>query len=146
MNCTHKIMTATAGTALQLVFLVLIDRQLVAGAQRPIEPMDSIQGPWLYQNYCSKCHGADAKGGSPLVDGRTISGPDLTRYAARRGGKFSLAEIRKVISGEKQISGSHGSKGMPVWGKVFSEVSRDQDLGQVRIDNLARYLRKIQVK
>jgi len=27
---------------------------------------------------------------------------------------------------------------------VFSQVTRDQDLGKVRIDNLARYLRDIQ--
>ena len=26
------------------------------------------------------------------------------------------------------------------WGPVFSQVDRDQDLGRVRVDNLARYL------
>jgi hypothetical protein len=35
---------------------------------------------------------------------------------------------------------------MPVWGPFFSRVENDQDVGPVRVDNLARYLRQIQTK
>ena len=52
--------------------------------------------------------------------------------------------IERIISGEEELPRGHGE--MPVWGPVFSQVDRDQDLGRVRIDNLARYLRDIQSK
>jgi hypothetical protein len=54
--------------------------------------------------------------------------------------------IERIISGEEQTGSGHGTREMPVWGSIFSQVSRDQDLGRVRIDNLARYLRDIQTK
>lgn len=69
---------------------------------------------------------------------------DLTHIAARNGGKFPLARVDRVISGEVALPSGHGTRAMPVWGPVFSQVTRDQDLGRVRIDNLARYLRDIQ--
>ena len=66
---------------------------------------------------------------------------DLTRISARHGGMFPLMQIEQIISGEEELRG-HGP--MPVWGPVFSQIDRDQDLGRVRIDNLARYLRDLQ--
>jgi len=44
------------------------------------------------------------------------------------------------------MSAGHGTREMPVWGPIFSQVDRDQDLGRVRIDNLARYLASLQTK
>ena len=69
---------------------------------------------------------------------------DLTRISARSGGIFPLADMSKIISGEKVVPGGHGTREMPVWGPIFSQVDADQDLGKIRIDNLARYLREIQ--
>ena len=68
--------------------------------------------------------------------------PDLTKLAARRGGMFPIEDFAGIygISGET-TRGSHGTREMPVWGPIFSQVTRDQDLGHVRVDNLARYLR-----
>jgi hypothetical protein len=54
--------------------------------------------------------------------------------------------IERIISGEELTGSGHGTRDMPVWGSIFSQVGRDQDLGRVRIDNLARYLRDIQTK
>jgi len=71
---------------------------------------------------------------------------DLTRIAARNGGTFPLERVDRIISGEEALPSGHGTRAMPVWGPVFSQVTRDQDLGRVRIDNLARYLRDIQVQ
>jgi hypothetical protein len=70
---------------------------------------------------------------------------DLTRIAARNGGTFPLMRIERIISGEELALSGHGANKMPVWGPIFSQVGRDQDLGRVRIDNLARYLRDIQM-
>jgi hypothetical protein len=71
---------------------------------------------------------------------------DLTRISARNGGSFPLARIEKIISGEDPVPPVHGTREMPVWGPIFSQVAWDQDLGRVRVDNLARYLKEMQVK
>jgi mono/diheme cytochrome c family protein len=103
----------------------------------------SIQGPALYKTYCAACHGPEAKGNGPVASTLKIPPADLTRISTRNGGTFPLMRIERIISGEEERRG-HGA--MPAWGPVFSEVGRDQDLGRVRIDNLARYLREIQAK
>ena len=111
------------------------------------EPLiESIQGPALYKAYCAVCHGADAKGSGPETVILKTKAPDLTRIAARNGGKFSLVHMRNIISGEEMLPHGHGTRSMPVWGPVFSQVDRDQDLGRVRVDNLARYIESLQVK
>jgi mono/diheme cytochrome c family protein len=114
---------------------------------RKTEPLiDSIQGPALYKAYCAVCHGADAKGSQPGTVSLKVKAPDLTRLAARNGGSFSLAHMRGIISGEEMLPHGHGSREMPVWGPILSQVDRDQDLGRVRVDNLARYIESLQVK
>jgi hypothetical protein len=75
-----------------------------------------------------------------------VSPPDLTRIGKRNGGLFPLARVRRVISGEEMPGLGHGTREMPVWGPIFSQVGPDQDLGRVRIDNLARYLEVLQTK
>ena len=106
----------------------------------------SIRGDNLYKTYCASCHGDDAKGGGPMATWLKVPPPDLTRIAARNGGTFPLARADRIIAGEEALPSGHGSRAMPIWGPVFSQITRDQDLGRVRIDNLARYLRDIQLR
>jgi mono/diheme cytochrome c family protein len=106
----------------------------------------SIQGSKLYKIYCASCHGEDGKGHGPMAAWLRVPPSDLTRIAARNGGEFPLAQVDRIISGEAAVLSGHGTRAMPIWGPVFSQVNRDQDLGRVRIDNLARYLRDIQAK
>jgi mono/diheme cytochrome c family protein len=106
----------------------------------------SIRGDNLYKAYCASCHGDDAKGNGPMAAWLKVQPSDLTRIAARNGGKFPLARVDRIISGEEALPSGHGTRVMPIWGPVFSQVTQDQDLGRVRIDNLARYLRDIQSK
>ena len=108
--------------------------------------IESIRGDKLYTAYCASCHGADAKGNGPMAAWLKVAPSDLTRIAARNGGKFPLERINRIISGEEALPSGHGTTAMPIWGPVFSQVTRDQDLGRVRIDNLARYLRDLQVQ
>jgi mono/diheme cytochrome c family protein len=112
----------------------------------PVPLIDSIQGDQLYKAYCASCHGLAGKGNGPMAAWLKVPPPDLTRIAARNDGKFPLARVDRIISGEETLASGHGTRLMPVWGPVFSQVTRDQDLGRVRIDNLARYLRDIQSK
>jgi len=108
--------------------------------------IDSIQGPALYRAYCAVCHGSEGKANGPMASALKVRPSDLTRISARNGGTFPSARIEKIISGEEPLPAGHGTREMPVWGPVFSQVDRDQDLGRVRIDNLARYIKEIQAK
>ena len=107
---------------------------------------DSFRGPELYAAYCASCHGKDAKGDGPAGKALRTSPPDLTRIAERNGGMFPFMRVQQIISGEDQTPTAHGTREMPVWGPLFSEVSWDQDLGRVRIYSLAKYLEGIQAK
>ena len=111
-----------------------------------IRLIDSIQGPNLYKAYCAVCHGPNAKGDGPMMMFLKTAPSDLTRISARNGGMFPLAKVRRVISGEEALPGGHGTRQMPIWGPIFSQVAWDQDLGRVRVDNLARYIESLQGK
>ena len=126
---------------------------LVSSAQNQKSPpskgpdlINSIQGPALFEAYCAVCHGKDAKGGGPMAKSLKVNPPDLTRIAMRNGGKFPRVRVERIISGEEPLSAGHGTREMPVWGPLFSQVESDRDLGRVRVDNLARHLEEIQKK
>ena len=108
--------------------------------------IDSIQGPTLYKAYCAVCHGPGAKGDGPMAKSLKTTPSDLTRITSRNNGMFPVAKVRRIIAGEESLASGHGTKEMPVWGPIFSQVAWDQDLGRVRIDNLAKYLETIQAK
>ena len=108
--------------------------------------IESIQGPNLYRAYCAVCLGPRAKGDGPMAASLKNAPADLTRISSRNGGMFPLAKVRKVISGQEALPGGHGKRQMPVWGPIFPQVAGDQDLGRVRLDNLARYLECLQGK
>ena len=120
---------------------------LPLAAQQPqhaAKEPNSLQGPVLYKAYCASCHGTNATGNGPMAESLKVAPADLTRIAARNGGVFPRARISRVISGEEIPAKGHGTSDMPVWGPIFSHVEADQDLGRVRIDNLARYLDQLQ--
>jgi mono/diheme cytochrome c family protein len=128
-----------------LIAFVAMGGAVLAGAdERPL--ISSLQGSDLYKTYCASCHGEDAKGRGPMAAWLKVPPADLTRIAARNAGKFPLERVDRIISGEEALPSGHGTRMMPIWGPIFSQVTRDQDLGRVRIDNLARYLRDIQAK
>jgi mono/diheme cytochrome c family protein len=119
---------------------------LFATALCSAQRLDTVEGPALYKAYCATCHGVDAKGVGPMTQWLKIEAPDLTRIARREAGKFPLARIQRIIAGDENITKGHGSREMPVWGPVFSQVANDQDFGKVRIYNLAKYIEKLQAR
>ena len=138
-----KLAGASLAGTLLVSLLALTGCSQAAGADKLIP---SIQGPALYKAYCASCHGADAKGKGPMAIILKVPPSDLTRISERAGGTFPLKQIENTITGVEPVSQGHGTREMPVWGPVFSQVDADRDLGRVRIDNLARYLRDIQAK
>jgi mono/diheme cytochrome c family protein len=104
----------------------------------------SVEGPDLFRAYCASCHGKDGKGNGPAVPMLKATVPDLTVIAKNNGGTFPVARVRRIIMGEGMIA-SHGSREMPVWGPIFHQVEEDVDRGNVRVENLVKYLESIQV-
>jgi mono/diheme cytochrome c family protein len=111
-----------------------------------IRMIASIDGPTLFQTYCAVCHGNSGKGGGPMAESLKIPPSDLTRIASHNGGEFPLTLVEKVISGEEEVTKGHGTRAMPIWGPIFSQIAWDQDLGRLRTRNLADYIKSIQGK
>jgi mono/diheme cytochrome c family protein len=105
----------------------------------------SVRGPDLYRAHCAACHGSDGKGDGPLAPALKAKPADLTALAKNNGGRFFADRVGKFIAGQ-EISASHGSREMPVWGPIFHQVEDDRDFGNVRIQNLVKYLESIQQK
>ena len=118
-------------------------KQSDPGQRQPL--IRSIEGADLYRAYCAPCHGKDGKGNGPVAPALKATVPDLTVIAKNNGGKFPVERVRRIIVGEGMIA-SHGSREMPVWGPIFSQVEADVDRGPVRIENLVKYLESIQMK
>ena len=81
-----------------------------------------------------------------MANALKVAPADLTRIAMRNGGRFPMARIQRIISGEEPLPAGHGTREMPVWGPIFSRISWDGDLGQARVNNVARYIEGIQTK
>jgi mono/diheme cytochrome c family protein len=103
----------------------------------------AVDGANLYRAYCASCHGKNGKGDGPVAAALKATLPDLTMIAKNNGGKFPTARMRRIIEGQGMIA-SHGSRDMPVWGPVFSQVEADVDCGPMRMENLVKYLESIQ--
>lgn len=67
--------------------------------------------------------------------------PDLTKIGKRNGGVFPLARVENIIAGTESSGLGHGTRKMPVWGPLFSQITSDRDYGKVRLYNLAKYSR-----
>lgn len=98
-------------------------------------------GRKLYLNHCASCHGTKAKGDGPAALALKTAPPDLTRIA-KVDGKFPSLKVKRIIGGDDLISG-HGSREMPIWGKVFRE-QRDQTISFGYMYALTMYLKSIQ--
>jgi hypothetical protein len=108
--------------------------------------ISSLGGSDLYQAYCAVCHGKNAKGDGPMARSLKATPADLTLIAMRNGGRFPRQRVEGILVGEVAVETGHGTREMPLWGPIFSQIAWDQDLGRVRIDNLAKYLEQLQAK
>ena len=105
----------------------------------------SVKGSDLFQAHCAACHGENGSGHGPLASALKAKVPDLTVLAKNNKGQFPSALVRKIIVGEDVLI-SHGSREMPIWGPIFHQIESDQDWGNVRVENLVKYLQTIQQK
>ena len=134
-------------TTLVLALLVLSFALASTQTKDQPPPIRSVDGVRLFQNYCAPCHGLDASGKGPVSGALKPPVPDLTKLSQRNGGKFPVARVKNTIMfGAGQLMAAHGSTQMPIWGPIFHEIDVDQDLGNVRLENVTRYLESIQRK
>jgi hypothetical protein len=47
---------------------------------------------------------------------------------------------------DEQATDGHGTRAMPIWEPILSQVAWEQDLGRVRAYNLAKYIDGLQAK
>jgi hypothetical protein len=138
-------------TALLITQVHVFSRTAPQQKQKEVQPkldielIHSVDGHDLYRAYCASCHGMGAGGDGPVAPALKTQVPDLTLITRRSHGVFPSERVSRIISGEESPV-AHGSREMPVWGPVFHQVEADQDWGNVRLQNLTRYLESIQKK
>ena len=108
-------------------------------------PTATLNGVDLFKEYCAVCHGNDAKGGGPAADALKKRPADLTQLSRKNNGAFPELHVMNFIKGQDVVA-AHGSRDMPIWGTIFSQMSSNQDLVQVRTYALVKYIEQLQAK
>jgi mono/diheme cytochrome c family protein len=147
-----RLLNVCLAVALVVVLSISLAAQTTTNSQPtqvkkvPAPYTDPTSGSDMFKAYCASCHGADGKGNGPAAAALKTPPADLTKLAAKNGGKFPDAQVMQVIKGDA-LTAAHGNKEMPVWGPVFLVMGhRDTASVQLRIRNLEKYLESIQQK
>ncbi len=125
--------------------LVLIVALLALSQVTLAEADDSPTVDWgrdLYYDFCVSCHGWTGKGDGPAGGALKSPPADLTQLSARNGGEFPHAQVKRYIEGDQLIQ-AHGSRKMPIWGKVFRRESTEAE-ARMQYFALAEFLESIQ--
>ena len=107
-----------------------------------------------FEDNCATCHGMEARGDGPMRPFLVRPPSDLTTLSQRYGGTFPRSLVADLIDGRGMAGpGPHGSRDMPVWGRVYREQSEAQTRGtpfppewsvRGRITALVDYLQTLQ--
>lgn len=110
--------------------------------QRP--PVYVPSGPQMYKDYCSRCHGMNAKGNGPASATLAKQPPDLTTLTKRHGGEFPHDYVARVLRFGPDFR-SHRSSQMPAWGPIFQYMDNYNEAAvRQRLKNLCDYLESMQ--
>jgi len=102
-------------------------------------------GGAVYLLYCASCHGPGGKGDGPTAAAMSPKPSDLTKIAARYGGKCDDAAVFRTIDGRMAKAG-HGGAGLPVWGDAFVRKGQNPDDARRKIESVVQYLKSLQTK
>ncbi|MBZ5616124.1 MAG: c-type cytochrome [Acidobacteriia bacterium] len=112
----------------------------------PVKAVSPASGKEMYMSYCAVCHGTDGKGGGPAASALKTAPTNLTLLSKTNEGKYPALKVAASIRGEDALP-AHGSKEMPVWGKLFWSMSSGHHSEvQQRVVNLNQYIESIQQK
>lgn len=112
--------------------------KIQTGTMKKTSPAD---GKAMFENYCAACHGLDAKGTGPAAPALKKVPADLTKISARNNGTFPEVKVKRYIEGLDEVP-AHGSRDMPMWGRLFKELDRDSAI--IRVQALSDYLKGLQ--
>lgn len=93
-------------------------------------------GAEMYRSYCAACHGRTGKGDGPAAAALKTRPTDLTKL--KTGEEFPVKDFDDKVTGN--MSPSHGSQDMPVWGPIFRQMGNDT----LRLYNLRKYVESLQ--
>jgi mono/diheme cytochrome c family protein len=106
----------------------------------------TYNGDEMFKAYCAVCHGTGGKGDGPAAVALKQRPADLTQLSRKNGGKFPALEVKNYINGMDTVA-AHGSRTMPIWGDIFSEMPPGrQDMALLRMSALIKYLEQLQAK
>jgi mono/diheme cytochrome c family protein len=126
--------------------IALLALAVAAGAQERPEAAAAAKGQIIYVRYCASCHGVAGRGDGAIARDLRVPPTDLTRLAAKNGGRFPLDAVRQSIDGRKATAG-HGAPDMPVWGEIFPRTAgTDAPNTESATWRIAQYLWSIQVR
>lgn len=120
--------------------VILLAAVAVAGLAGCVQETPEVTGRADFQALCAGCHGAEATGGGGAAD--------LTRIAARNGGRYDHARVMSRIDGYTR----HGAdEVMPNFGVLLEGETVLVDLGDgvvtptpARLFGISQYLASIQ--
>ena len=133
-----------------MLALVCLAGLATAQAQQPTIVRDDAKstpaasGATMFRTYCAVCHGETGRGNGPAATALKKQPADLTQLAKKNGGTFPGVKVSLIIRGD-EVMASHGSREMPIWGKIFTEMEGER-LANLRIHNLMEYVQSIQEK
>jgi mono/diheme cytochrome c family protein len=111
----------------------------------PVQTSRASSGADMYKQYCAACHGAAGKGDGPAASALKQAPADLTTLAQRHNGKFPDDYVTNVLRNGVKAP-AHGDAEMPVWGPLFSSMDQNDAVVNLRIANLTKYIKSLQVK
>ncbi len=143
-------MTKAGNRIAALVTMLLFMSVTAAMAQEnikkaPIKMTSAASGEEMFNTYCAVCHGTSGKGDGPASTEFKIPPANLTLLAKNHNGTFPEAYVAQVILTGPRDAKAHGSKDMPVWGRLFESLG-DEATVKLRIHNLAEYISTLQAK
>jgi mono/diheme cytochrome c family protein len=111
-----------------LLAAALLAAAVGAVAAQPATPAEL--GQHEFESNCATCHGMTGLGDGPMRPFLARVPADLTTVARRNGGTFPKTAIADMIDGRGMTGASaHGTREMPVWGRVYREQSDAQTRG-----------------
>jgi mono/diheme cytochrome c family protein len=120
--------------------VLVVGAMAVAGLAGCVQEAPEVTGRADFQALCAGCHGAEATGGAGAAD--------LTRIAARDGGRFDHARVMSHIDGYTRRG---PDEVMPDFGVLLEGETVLVDLGDgvltptpARLFGIAQYLASIQ--
>jgi mono/diheme cytochrome c family protein len=111
----------------------------------PTEYTVASDGPQMFKTYCAVCHGTDGKGGGAAAPALKKAPTDLTLLSRTNQGKFPELRVIEAIRGDLDVA-AHGSKDMPVWGRVFRRMHDDESVARLRLYAVTKYIESMQAK